>query len=192
MVRAAPTASRSATMPPRVSGPSMLRAPDRSRRARPRSGWIVMPAFLVVGDANADVNAELTRFPHEGDDCPLRALGWSSGGSAANVATALALLRARARLLTRVGVDPAAVVALRAAAAAGVELDLVQRDAAIPTGSASPRSHREASARSSATAAPTPRSTPAARRIRSRARAGSTSRGTRCSKDRSAAPPSRW
>ena len=90
--------------------------------------------FLVIGDANADVNAELTRFPHEGDDCPLRALGWSSGGSAANVATALALLGARARLLARVGVDPAAAVALRAAAAAKVDLDLVQRDAAIATG----------------------------------------------------------
>ncbi len=94
----------------------------------------MIPAFLVIGDANADVNGELTRFPHEGDDCPLRALGWSSGGSAANVATALALLGARARLLARVGVDPAAAVALRAAEAARVELDLVQRDAAIPTG----------------------------------------------------------
>jgi sugar/nucleoside kinase (ribokinase family) len=90
--------------------------------------------FLVVGDANADLNAELARFPHEGDDCPLRALGWSSGGSAANVATALARLGARARLLARVGTDPAAEVALRAAAAAGVLLDQVERDAAIATG----------------------------------------------------------
>jgi ribokinase len=127
-------------MLPRASGPSILRALDPSRRARcggrsrSRLGRLVIPAFLVVGDANADVNAELTRFPHEGDDCPLRALGWSSGGAAANVATALALLGARARLLARVGVDPAAGVALRAAEAAGVELDLVQRDAAIPTG----------------------------------------------------------
>ncbi|MEO5725419.1 MAG: carbohydrate kinase family protein [Byssovorax sp.] len=94
----------------------------------------MIPALLVIGDANADVNAELTRFPHEGDDCPLHALGWSSGGSAANVATALALLGARARLLARVGVDPAAAVALRAAEAAKVDLDLVQRDAAIATG----------------------------------------------------------
>ncbi len=91
-------------------------------------------AFLVVGDANADLTADLARFPHEGDDCPLRALGWSSGGGAANVATGLALLGARARLLARVGVDPAADVALRAATAAGVELDLVQRDPAIATG----------------------------------------------------------
>lgn len=90
--------------------------------------------FLVVGDANADLHAQLAHFPHEGDDCPLRALGWSSGGSAANVATALARLGARARLLARIGVDPAADVALRAAAAAGVDLDLVQRDAVLSTG----------------------------------------------------------
>jgi ribokinase len=94
----------------------------------------VSAVFLVVGDANADLNAELARFPHQGDDCALRGLGWSSGGSAANVATALALLGARARLLARVGVDPAAEVALRAAAAAGVDLALVQRDRAIATG----------------------------------------------------------
>jgi sugar/nucleoside kinase (ribokinase family) len=91
-------------------------------------------AFLVIGDANADLVAELGRFPHEGDDVAMRALGWSSGGSAANVATALALLGARARLLTRVGVDPAAEVALRAAREAGVDLDLVQRDPTIATG----------------------------------------------------------
>ena len=91
-------------------------------------------AFLVVGDANADLHAELARFPHEGDDCALRGLGWSSGGGAANVATGLALLGARARLLARVGVDPAAAVALHAAAAAGVDLDHVQRDPAIATG----------------------------------------------------------
>jgi ribokinase len=90
--------------------------------------------FLIVGDANADLTAELPRFPHEGDDCPLRALGWGSGGGAVNVATGLALLGARARLLARVGVDPAADVALRAAAAAGVALDFIQRDPAIATG----------------------------------------------------------
>jgi sugar/nucleoside kinase (ribokinase family) len=94
----------------------------------------VSATFLVVGDANADLHAELTRFPREGDDCPLRALGWSSGGSAANVATGLARLGARARLLARIGVDPAANVAVRAATAAGVDLDLVQRDAALSTG----------------------------------------------------------
>jgi sugar/nucleoside kinase (ribokinase family) len=94
----------------------------------------VSAAFLVIGDANADLNADLERFPREGDDCALRGLGWSSGGGAANVATGLARLGARARLLARVGVDPAAAVALRAAAAAGVELDHVQRDATIATG----------------------------------------------------------
>jgi ribokinase len=90
--------------------------------------------ILVVGDANADLSAALSRFPREGDDTLIGALGWSSGGSATNVATALALLGAPARLLARVGSDPAAEVALRIARAAGVDLSAVQRDDAMATG----------------------------------------------------------
>jgi ribokinase len=90
--------------------------------------------ILIVGDANADLSAALNRFPREGDDTLIGALGWSSGGSAANVATALALLGAPARLLARVGSDLAAEVALRIARAAGVDLSAVQRDNALATG----------------------------------------------------------
>jgi sugar/nucleoside kinase (ribokinase family) len=90
--------------------------------------------FLVVGDSNVDLNGRLDRFPREGDDSPLSDLAWSSGGTAGNVATALALLGARVRLLARVGVDPAADVALRTLSRAGVDLDHVQRDAALSTG----------------------------------------------------------
>lgn len=90
--------------------------------------------ILVVGDANADLTATLTRFPAEGDDAPAAALGWGSGGSAANVAAGIALLGAPARLLARVGEDPAAAVALRACRAAGVDLGAVQVDAALATG----------------------------------------------------------
>lgn len=89
---------------------------------------------LVVGDANADLSARLARFPHEGDDSPLAGLDWQSGGSAVNVATALARLGGRARLAARVGVDPAAEVALAAARGAGVSLELVQRDPSLATG----------------------------------------------------------
>ena len=89
---------------------------------------------LVVGDANADLSARLARFPHEGDDSPLAGLDWQSGGSAVNVATALARLGRRARLAARVGVDPAAEVALAAAHGAGVALELVQRDPSLATG----------------------------------------------------------
>lgn len=89
---------------------------------------------LVIGDANADLCAPVERFPREGDDSPLRGLAWGSGGAGANVATALARLGARARLLARVGSDPAAEVALRAAREAGVELAAVQRDEALATG----------------------------------------------------------
>jgi sugar/nucleoside kinase (ribokinase family) len=90
--------------------------------------------ILVLGDANADLSAALPRFPAEGDDSQITALGWGSGGSATNVAAALALLRAPVRLLARVGSDPAAEIALRVARAAGADLAAVQIDAALATG----------------------------------------------------------
>jgi sugar/nucleoside kinase (ribokinase family) len=90
--------------------------------------------ILVVGDANADLSATLSRFPREGDDVALGMLGWGSGGSAATVAAGLALLGAPARLVARVGRDPAAEVALRVARDAGVDLGGVQHDATLATG----------------------------------------------------------
>ncbi|MFO7167455.1 MAG: carbohydrate kinase family protein [Chloroflexota bacterium] len=91
-------------------------------------------AVLVVGDANADLSARLRRFPQEGGDSPVEALGWGSGGAAVNVAAALAALGTPARLLVRVGPDPAADVALAAARQAGVDLSAVQRDEELATG----------------------------------------------------------
>ncbi len=103
--------------------------------ARARRGYHVgAMVVLVVGDANADLCAQLARFPQEGDDSPLGGLDWQSGGSGVNVATALARLGGRARLAARVGVDPAAEVALAAARAAGAGLELVQRDPLLATG----------------------------------------------------------
>jgi ribokinase len=90
--------------------------------------------ILVLGDANADLSAALPRFPAEGDDSQITALGWGSGGCAANVGAALALLGAPARLLARVGSDPAAEIALRVARAAGADLVAVQIDDALATG----------------------------------------------------------
>ncbi len=89
---------------------------------------------LVVGDANADLSAPLASFPREGDDAPLGSLAWGSGGAGVNVAAGVARLGGRARLLARVGVDPAAEVALAAARGAGVELGLIQRDPTLATG----------------------------------------------------------
>lgn len=90
--------------------------------------------ILVLGDANADLSAAIPRFPAEGDDSQISALGWGSGGCAANVAAALALLGAPARLLACVGSDPAAAIALRVARAAGADLAAVQADDALATG----------------------------------------------------------
>ncbi len=90
--------------------------------------------ILVVGDANTDLSAALVRFPAEGDDTQISALEWGSGGSAANVAAALGRLGAPACLFARVGTDPAATVALRAARDAGVDLGAIQTDPTIATG----------------------------------------------------------
>jgi sugar/nucleoside kinase (ribokinase family) len=90
--------------------------------------------ILVLGDANADLSAAIPRFPGEGDDSQISALGWGSGGGAANVAAALSLLGAPARLLARVGSDPAAAIALRVARAAGADLTSVQVDSDLATG----------------------------------------------------------
>ena len=90
--------------------------------------------LLVIGDSNADAAARAPRFPQEGDDVPLDDLGWSSGGAGVNVATAFARLGGAARLVSRVGVDPAAGAALSAAERAGVDLSAIQRDPGIATG----------------------------------------------------------
>jgi len=90
--------------------------------------------ILVVGDANADLSAALIRFPTEGDDTQITALEWGSGGAAANVAAALGRLGTPARLLARVGSDPAAEIALRVARAAGADLSMIQIDETLATG----------------------------------------------------------
>lgn len=92
------------------------------------------PAVVVIGDLNADLTVRLTDFPREGDDMAVSSLSWNSGGAGVNTAAALARLGARVRLVGRVGRDPAAEVALRAARWAGVELDYLQTDQEVATG----------------------------------------------------------
>lgn len=89
---------------------------------------------LMVGDANADLSASLECFPHEGDDVAIQDLGFYSGGTAANVAVAFARLGGLSRLVTRVGKDPAADVALHAARSSSVDLDFIQIDPERATG----------------------------------------------------------
>lgn len=90
--------------------------------------------IAVLGDINVDLSFALRRFPQPGSDTPATGLHWGSGGTALNMAVALARLPARPRLLGRVGADPAASVALRAAGSAGVDLSAIQHDPAVPTG----------------------------------------------------------
>lgn len=89
---------------------------------------------LLVGDTNADLCATLECFPLEGDDTAITALGFHSGGTAANVAVAYARLGGSARLLSRVGKDSATNIALHAAKETGVDLTFLQHDANLDTG----------------------------------------------------------
>jgi ribokinase len=93
-----------------------------------------LPAVAVIGDINADLSFMLPFFPRESDDVPTNDLRWQSGGAGMNVALAFARLGARVRLVGRVGPDPAAEVALRAARRAGLDLSHVQVDAEAATG----------------------------------------------------------
>lgn len=90
--------------------------------------------ILIIGDANADLSAGLSRYPAEGDDSAVNSFSWGAGGSATNTAAALAMLGSSARLLARVGRDPYADVALGIARGSGVDLDFVQVDQQVATG----------------------------------------------------------
>ncbi len=90
--------------------------------------------IAVIGDINVDLSFALPFFPQEGDDVPAGDLRWGSGGAALNMAVALSRLGAIPRLVGRVGVDPAAAVALRMARSAGVDLSALQTDAHVATG----------------------------------------------------------
>ncbi len=91
-------------------------------------------AVVVLGDINADLSVAVPFFPQEGDDLPASDLRWNSGGAGLNVAIALTRLGARVRLVGRVGDDPAAEVALRAARRAELDRSHIQIDQEIATG----------------------------------------------------------
>lgn len=90
--------------------------------------------IAVLGDINADITMIIPSYPGEGDDCTARSLRWGSGGSALNAAVTFALLGGHARLLGRVGRDPAAGVALRVAYQRGIDISLIQEDEELATG----------------------------------------------------------
>jgi ribokinase len=91
-------------------------------------------AVAVIGDINADLSFGLPFFPQEGDDVPASDLHWHSGGAGLNVAVAFSRLGSRVRLVGRVGSDPGAEVALRAARKAGLDLAHIQVDHEVATG----------------------------------------------------------
>jgi ribokinase len=93
-----------------------------------------MPSILILGDVNVDVLMHVPAYPPPGGEVVSERILTRLGGSAANTAVTLARLGLQVRLLSRVGEDPWGGLALDALAQAGVGLDLVQKDAGVPTG----------------------------------------------------------
>jgi ribokinase len=90
--------------------------------------------IAIIGDLNADLTFTVPFYPEEGADVPADGLHWYGGGTGLNVAVAFTRLGATARLVARVGNDPAAEIALAAARRAGLDLSHVQHDQDAPTG----------------------------------------------------------
>lgn len=93
-----------------------------------------MPSVLTVGDINADIMAAIPYYPEKGGEGLSEKAELHAGGSAANTALVLARFGVHARLLGRVGTDPLGDCVFRELERAGVDLALVQRDAAALTG----------------------------------------------------------
>lgn len=91
-------------------------------------------SVAVFGDINVDLSFSVTTLPSEGDDMPATALSWNSGGAGLNTAVAFAQLGGHVRLIGRIGSDPAAEVALRAARTARLDCSAVQIDHEAATG----------------------------------------------------------
>ena len=90
---------------------------------------------MVVGSVNVDVAAQLDRWPAEGETLPARQ-GWlAPGGKGGNQAVAAARQGTAVRLVSAVGRDALAAVALSEVRAAGVDLHVREHPDA-PTGMA--------------------------------------------------------
>jgi ribokinase len=91
-------------------------------------------SIILIGDINADLSFVLPNLPHSGDDVMVEEMRWGSGGSALNMALNFAQLGAQPLVIGRIGRDPAARIALRAAHHAGLDLSGIQEDPSVETG----------------------------------------------------------
>jgi sugar/nucleoside kinase (ribokinase family) len=94
-------------------------------------------SILCVGQIVADIVVRpVDGLPKPGQTDPVKELHLLSGGCAANTAAVLAKLGANARILSIVGAEPLGDAVLADLRAAGVLLDAVIRDRAVPTSAA--------------------------------------------------------
>jgi ribokinase len=93
-----------------------------------------MAEVVVLGDVNVDVIAHFAGFPTPGRDAFATSIELHCGGSAANMAMAMARLAIETLLVARVGADPWARTAIDSLVAAGVGLSALQHDPRAMTG----------------------------------------------------------
>lgn len=89
---------------------------------------------VAMGDVNLDIIAHYPSFPVWRQDALASSMEVHCGGSAANTAAALCELGLRVRLISRLGQDPMARLALHCLRDAGILLSGVQRDPTHMTG----------------------------------------------------------
>lgn len=93
-----------------------------------------MTRIAVVGSANADLVAEVERFPAPGETLPARSFRVLPGGKGANQAVAAARLGADVRFVGCVGLDDYGQLLRSSLTVSGVRLDFLQVTDQFPTG----------------------------------------------------------
>jgi sugar/nucleoside kinase (ribokinase family) len=92
---------------------------------------------LCIGQIVADIVVRpVNGLPLPGQTDPVQELQLLSGGCAANTAAVLAKLGAVSRIISVVGVEPLSEAVMADLRSAGVDLDAVVRDPAVPTSAA--------------------------------------------------------
>ncbi len=94
-----------------------------------------MSKFFVVGDVTVDQMYFVNEIPEPGSEISASRAVMEPGGAGGTVATALARLGNKVKIITRVGEGPFADLALKYVRAAGVDTHLVQVDKKLQTGS---------------------------------------------------------
>lgn len=105
------------------------RSPSAARAA-------LSPGIVVVGSYNVDTAVELRNFPIPGETVLAGGVRKSHGGKGSNQATQAARCGGQVAIVGCVGDDPAGEAAIDFWRLEGIHVEMIDRDEALPTGSA--------------------------------------------------------